>query len=700
MRVLESSYKISLPLPLFPGPECRLSRFKRFCSAPLERKSHPWDEVVLPLSKYTRFSIWMSLFLFRKAIPAKAPPMSEFLEKASTPSPEPDPLFLEYLRNEVPLIFKKGWDKPYGSLVENASATTSACAQVSRCDGGNRMYWLEQVEDEARNNFIGYLKGQAEVRYPLRASRVVSVDTGGKVRVLTVPPAEFSLLRPLNSMMYNHISKLPWLLRGDAKPNKFSDFKRVRGEVFVSGDYESATDSLNMGIQKEILRLVLQQCDKVPNSIRRLAVYSQSSCITDDPEDESGRPLESGQMMGFPLSFPLLCLVNYLTFKYYTMDDTIPVKVNGDDIVFRAKPQVFDRWAAGVKTGGLVLSKGKTLVDSSMFTLNSCLFTSSFRNVKFLPFIRSKALWGKDHDEVASLHGRFHSAFPGFHGKRRELLRSTFLSQNWSLVHRCGRSLTRGMGLPVTEQQLKDAHMWQRELAYLELPREKPPPMAWSKWSLQPEGYEIAYSESRRVLKDGSEEKADFIEACTAAAWQRPKTEEDYDLYACSPGPSYRKVVWSERLLGCTRKELRERRAVEDRKIWEKRKPMRVYPYWRKSGGQALQLRRSLQWVRAETGENYETYYEKTRDPAVVFEQFAAQIEESEEPMVYIHEEKPALVKQIEPADHCDGPSCIRLPDCTVWDCSTDDQVLVLCKAELAVKVYKDGIGIGPPPLY
>jgi len=50
--------------------------------------------------------------------------------------------------------------------------------------------------------------------------------------------------------------------------------------------------------------------------------------------------------------------VNYLGFLWYTGDlgGSLPVKVNGDDIVFRARPEVIKRWKAGVCGAGLTLS--------------------------------------------------------------------------------------------------------------------------------------------------------------------------------------------------------------------------------------------------------------------------------------------------------------------------------------------------------
>jgi hypothetical protein len=67
--------------------------------------------------------------------------------------------------------------------------------------------------------------------------------------------------------MYNHLSMFPWLLRGEAKASRFKEFGTRDGEIFVSGDYESATDNLNGNLQREILDLILSQTTSVPKGI-------------------------------------------------------------------------------------------------------------------------------------------------------------------------------------------------------------------------------------------------------------------------------------------------------------------------------------------------------------------------------------------------------------------------------------------------
>jgi hypothetical protein len=313
-------------------------------------------------------------------------------------------------------------------------------------------------------------------------------------------------------------------LRGDAKPNSFDGFVCKAGELFVSGDYESATDNLNAGIQREILTCLLDTAVNVPRGVRELALKSLSLELDhpSDPAPDARRVLQSGQMMGSFLSFPLLNLVNYLTFKWLTGLPDELVRINGDDIVFRSSPEIADKWMGGVEKCGLTLSKGKTMVDRRFFTLNSALFQAGSRTVKAIPFIRPKALWGDgDEDKIGSLPGRFKSFAPGMYGKRRVLWRSIFLRENSGYIRRSCRSLTRGLGMNVQLAELKASAFWGRELRYLALPGERPPPRPWSEWSQRPEGHELRYVD--RNYKRTAEEKRELRCAFLEGSWRLPQ---------------------------------------------------------------------------------------------------------------------------------------------------------------------------------
>jgi hypothetical protein len=264
--------------------------------------------------------------------------------------------------------------------------------------------------------------------------------------------------------MYDHLSRQSWLLRGDATPARFEGFSRVSGEIFTSGDYESATDNLNAHIQKLLLRKVCEQAANVPLGVRDTALRSLQMSLT----NKSGRVVVQtrGQLMGNLLSFPLLCLVNYLAFKFFVRRP-VPVLINGDDIVFRSSRQESKRWSEGVGRSGLVLSKGKTLFDSRFFSLNSRFFDAGKR-VRLVPVIRAKSYFGAVEEGVLSLKDRWKSCCEGFGGEKREIVREGFLRENRRYILPSYRSVRNGLGLGVSQRCLERAGLYWRELSYMQ----------------------------------------------------------------------------------------------------------------------------------------------------------------------------------------------------------------------------------------
>ncbi|QGY72544.1 RNA dependent RNA polymerase [Plasmopara viticola lesion associated ourmia-like virus 14] len=468
VATVELTYNVSLARP-------RLEEFgdiKRFCSGLLEGQiDHPWRVSLRGLSATSRMSIAHSLFLFRKLIPSEAPQLGPYLEKMSTPQDPADPRFLRFAVSMVNRIFPRGWDRSYLDKVTMSTLPLSACFERGRGGGGCR-----GLEAQARWDRMDFASYVSESVAPRRrgVSRVTSILTEGKWRIISIPPRVDNALRPLHVSMYDHISRQDWCLRGDAKPSRFGDFTPVEGEVFVSGDYESATDNLNSEVQHTILEAVLNRARSIPPGIRAHALSTFSSLLTAEKYQPGGvydsvSEQRRGQLMGQLCSFPLLCLTNYITFKWLVRRD-VPVRINGDDIVFRGTPQECDVWSRGVGASGLTLSVGKTLVHPRFFSLNSAMFRSG-KKPTFVPFIRPKTVWSlkeRECEKISSLANRFYSFAVGYGKERREKLARWFLTNNMATIHRCRRSLTRGMGIKVSEGTLRATGLWHRELFYLE----------------------------------------------------------------------------------------------------------------------------------------------------------------------------------------------------------------------------------------
>jgi hypothetical protein len=85
------------------------------------------------------------------------------------------------------------------------------------------------------------------------------------------------------------------MLRGDAKASKFSSFVRKKGEQFVSGDYEDATNNFNSLVSREMLKAVLFSAHTIPDGIKEVALDSLTGFLLYGNTVYAQR---TGQMMG------------------------------------------------------------------------------------------------------------------------------------------------------------------------------------------------------------------------------------------------------------------------------------------------------------------------------------------------------------------------------------------------------------------
>jgi hypothetical protein len=341
--------------------------------------------------------------------------------------------------------------------------------------------------------------------------RVQAVDDGGKWRVVTVNGDEDLCLRPLHRLMYNHLSRQPWLLRGDAVSSRFKEFSSLDGEVFVSGDYASATDSIPLDIYHEMLKAVAMTSTEVPDSIWQFAVQNSVKSFVSANGGLLGVQ-GRGQLMGSYLSFPFLCLLNYLCFRY-SIKRRVPLRINGDDIVFRCTEEEKERWVANVRRSGLVLSLGKTLVHPNYFTLNSCLFRGTPVGCSRVPFFRPKAYFSAP-ENAEAIGGQLMSLVVGCPGSPvKDEIMSSFLRRSakklgWSMM-----SLTRDLGVRVSRKVLRMSGLYDRERFYLGLP----PPRGVG--SVLPGGFHRTILGRGVRKKSQREEEALFFRCLTEMAW-------------------------------------------------------------------------------------------------------------------------------------------------------------------------------------
>lgn len=527
--MLETILKFQLPtMPTFSD----LREIKHFSCALIEGGAHPWRSELEGITPTKFHTIAATLFLFRKVIPSITAPGDEeravqaAVQRLSEPAPPVDPDLLSFIGNQVPLLFPKGWDSGYRGDVDNLTLSTSATIDRRGRDGGARGTLKPETGPDDRHRWMSECTGDVGFDPPLsRVCKVASIKEAGKIRVVTINDVQQHRIRPLHNTLYSHISRFPWLLRGDAHPSRFKEFSsHCKGEVFVSGDYEAATDNIPLELYQHLLREVRKTSTYVPSCI-----WDEAEAYTQCTLDDGGKLYEQrrGQLMGSFLSFPFLCLTNYLIFKFLVRRD-VPVRINGDDIVFRSTVEEAERWMDGVSKCGLVLSKGKTLVNGRFFSLNSAFFRASGNKVVEIPYIRSKAYFLRC-SSLDALGGKYHSFCKGVGGTYRAKLRAFFLRNHRRVIEDSRRSCTRGLGLRASETTLRLAGMWEREKFYLSLDNEKPLPTAPSdiQWDSCPQGWRrervdrIASDRLTRAREVQSTHRKEMIAKCWSPTYVR-----------------------------------------------------------------------------------------------------------------------------------------------------------------------------------
>jgi hypothetical protein len=427
-----------------------------------------------PIGRREYAALGHTLFLFRKTLPSPEPDIPHFLD-SMTVADEADPVFVAKAIEIVKREFPVGWDRKFRKNLDTMTIglksfyqkkvkpTAEDLAADPHPPKTAREYIIRRFN---REEFVSFILGGG---LPIKGTRRVAVvKEGGKTRVVTIADAFQYAFAPFSSCFYNFLSKKSWLLRGEARASSFREFRKSEGEVFVSGDYESATDSLNRAHSKAILSAVLGQCRHLPDHYAEALSQSLDSVLVHEGKSYvTGR----GQLMGDKLSFPLLCLYNFVAFKSI-VSHNVPLKINGDDIAFRARKEEAQAWLDRVSSTGLKLCVGKTSVHDSIFSLNSSLFVAKPSGTEQLSFIRSKPFFGASGRlEALTVGDRFRSSLVGHWCiSSREFAFSKFVTFNRGWLRKSQVSLVRGHKIRVRDGLLRSLNLWKAECHYRALP--------------------------------------------------------------------------------------------------------------------------------------------------------------------------------------------------------------------------------------
>lgn len=519
--LLGRTYGVKLEVPETLGEH--VPAVKEFCGRLLEPTGrHPWASILRRLPAQDRLSIAGSLFSFRKTLPSTDPDVDLYVRQMSEVGVKVPDGFLRFVRRKVRKLFRPGWDRAWMDVVRGTTPSSSSCDGNRRSEGGARANLSGQRE--------WFLQSCIGLDRHLNVSTVRKVGIArcdGKARRVTTSPAESVVLKPLHDLLYRHISREEWLLRGEATPASFANFERKDGEIFVSGDYESASDGLSIDVCEHILDSIFQHCRFVPKPIQRVARESLRCVLVGETVTGLQR---RGQLMGNYLCFPLLCLQNYLAYCFLT-GGRYPVRINGDDIVFRAPRPVYERWANGVKLLGLTLSKGKTFVHHRFFSLNSTYFRARpSSGVKGVPIVRATFIY-KGVDSADSMVGRFNSIGNFFDQPRSTELRIFLLKQLQKEIRCSQRSVRRGLGINASTHELARSGLLEREIFYSNLPQEPGVPSKVAVSGALPQGW-VKFRPGWRDhdLTDDPEFRKDLVRHAWNSSTHRVTTDDYWSV--------------------------------------------------------------------------------------------------------------------------------------------------------------------------
>lgn len=164
------------------------------------------------------------------------------------------------------------------------------------------------------------------------------------------------------------------------------------GLYWTSGDYSAATDNLKGEVSYYLLKKILDRSglftedpllyeQAIRSFLNSEVIYDEKVIPNYSGISELGpdiRELDSfmqtnGQLMGHVLSFPILCLANYISYvlsveemkkREVSFEEIVtehPLRINGDDILFCSTREFREIWMKTITLFGFEPSQGKKL---------------------------------------------------------------------------------------------------------------------------------------------------------------------------------------------------------------------------------------------------------------------------------------------------------------------------------------------------
>jgi hypothetical protein len=333
-----------------------------------------------------------------------------------------------------------------------------------------------------------------------------------KTRIVSLGPEDtYYYLKDLQKFMWTVLKDHPCFqligrpVTEEVLMDRFGD--QPPGSVFVSVDYSDATDGLMSWASEWCMRCVAE-CSGLSDfdlEVATAALTGHTLLYTENGQFVA-RKQTNGQLMGSPVSFPILCLINAAVCRAAMeapmsrdwgdlVDEPLadyqpplslreaPLLINGDDGLFvQENAWVYSSWISDAKQLGLNDSPGKTYVSAEFVQINSKLFTVGawtrpslvtglpvstlvFSHVPYVNFgylspFDPKGGRERDYQDLPALAEGF---LDGFSGKLRDAMMTWFLRSHRGLLQRIPQGMSYwlpahlgGLGLPITRKLSED----------------------------------------------------------------------------------------------------------------------------------------------------------------------------------------------------------------------------------------------------
>jgi hypothetical protein len=234
-------------------------------------------------------------------------------------------------------------------------------------------------------------------------ARVILVGLAEALKIRTIskgPASTYFVLKPLQQFLWSCVEKSSCatfigtpitseLLSNVFKNKKF--FNPLAGDKILSADYSDATNNIDPDASFAALDEMCLAAG-VSEELSLLGKKALTGHYVFDPDlrgkgdksvgDQAYSRQEWGQLMGSPMSFPVLCVINLAVYRLsmelcaghkIALKDAA-LSVNGDDAVLGGGEMLEEIWSTTCALIGLVPSVGKVYFHKTYLNMNSAGF--------------------------------------------------------------------------------------------------------------------------------------------------------------------------------------------------------------------------------------------------------------------------------------------------------------------------------------